>query len=490
MKKTIYFPLALFLFLTCVHNSLFAQNTSDALRLSLPGFSLNARSLGMGNAFTGVANDFSATYWNPAGIGMIENSEMTFSLSHTTTKDNSTYLENSTFYDNTSTNLDNVGFIFPFPTTQGSFVMALGYSKVNNYNAGLQYAGFNTQSSIINDWAPAEERFSYFPTSSYAYQLWLANVESTMSGNDWEYFYNSPIRKNLSQKGTLLENGGMNLWSVSASFEAAPELFLGATLNIIRGTYNYSNEYTEQDTKNYYSLSATPGYDFDYLRIEETIKEDIGGYNMILGMFYNFMEDGSFGISLHTPSYLSLRDDFRILRESSINSKFYTYDDPENITDPANFTEFEIATPFVFSFGASYRIQNFLLSASSEFTDWTQMEFTNITPDLEYLNRKIKETYRSALSYHLGMEYYIPYSTMIVRGGYMYLPSAYKKDPTSFDKKYITLGASFTLEESIVIDIAYANGNWNSFTDAPNVGYTIQEKITTHNIFATIAYRY
>ena len=98
--------------------SLNAQNTSDAVRLSLPGFSLNARSLGMGNAFTGVANDYSATYWNPAGIGMIENSEMTFSLSHNIANDNSTYLGNSLPYENTSSSLDNVGFIFPFPTTQ------------------------------------------------------------------------------------------------------------------------------------------------------------------------------------------------------------------------------------------------------------------------------------------------------------------------------------------------------------------------------------
>jgi hypothetical protein len=39
-----------------------AQFPEDALRFSTPGVGVGARSLGLGMAYTGVANDFSASY--------------------------------------------------------------------------------------------------------------------------------------------------------------------------------------------------------------------------------------------------------------------------------------------------------------------------------------------------------------------------------------------------------------------------------------------
>lgn len=41
-------------------------------------FGVGARACGMGEAFTGVADDFSAIYWNPAGISQIEDLEFNF----------------------------------------------------------------------------------------------------------------------------------------------------------------------------------------------------------------------------------------------------------------------------------------------------------------------------------------------------------------------------------------------------------------------------
>lgn len=41
-------------------------------------FGVGARACGMGEAFTGVADDFSAIYWNPAGIAQIKDLEFNF----------------------------------------------------------------------------------------------------------------------------------------------------------------------------------------------------------------------------------------------------------------------------------------------------------------------------------------------------------------------------------------------------------------------------
>src|SRR5438132_5016171 len=40
-------------------------------------FGAGARSLAMGSAFVGVADDASATYWNPAGLSQITRKEIT-----------------------------------------------------------------------------------------------------------------------------------------------------------------------------------------------------------------------------------------------------------------------------------------------------------------------------------------------------------------------------------------------------------------------------
>src|SRR5687767_4320158 len=52
---------------------LLAAGTSSAQFLKMGA---GARAAAMGNAFTAVADDVTATYWNPAGLGQIKNAQM------------------------------------------------------------------------------------------------------------------------------------------------------------------------------------------------------------------------------------------------------------------------------------------------------------------------------------------------------------------------------------------------------------------------------
>jgi long-subunit fatty acid transport protein len=201
------------------------------------------------------------------------------------------------------------------------------------------------------------------------------------------------------------------------------------------------------------------------------------------------------GIKIQTPTILSIEEKFRILRESIFatqtierDSRVY-YDEPDRNKPPYK-TRFDVTSPFQLSVGGSLYIENLLLSASSEFSDWTQMKFSDVPAQLQYLNTEIKERFRATLSYRAGAEYEFQDFPLSLRSGFMFFPSAYNNDPSSFAKKYVTIGAGYVLQDAFAIDIAYANGFWNSFTNAPNKGFTVQEKITTHTIFTTITYRY
>jgi len=485
----IYFSILFF----CVQFS-YAQFTSDALRLSSSGFGVSARSLGMGNSYTALANDYSSVFWNPAGLGQIQNSEISVNLSHFIFSDKSDYLTQKETFSNSTTNLNAVGFVFPLPTIRGSFVLALGYSQTTNFTTGLKFSGFNSNSSIIQDWAKDGDVFPLREDGyqSLAYQLWLANIDSVFNGTDWNYHFDSPIKKQLQQSGSILEDGGLDRWSISAAVEAAPQLFLGATLNIIRGKYGFIREYREEDTKGSYNLSP---FDFEKLSIQETIEEDIGGFDMQLGMLYNFGNHGSFGIKLQTPTLISTEERFRTLRTVKFTTAtpnrqaIETFDEPK-LSKPAYQTNYDITSPLVMSVGAAYYIGELLLSGSAEFSDWKQLSFSDIPPDLKYLNTEIKDRFQSTLGFRGGAEYQVPKTVFSLRGGFMLLPSPYKGDPSTFSKKYITGGLGALLEDAVAIDIAYALGCWDSFTDAPNKGFTVLEKITTHTVYTTLTYRY
>ena len=86
-----------------------------------PNTGTGARALGLGNAFTGIADDFTAVWWNPAGLGQIKKFELTGGFNHFNYSDDATFLGNTTNYSNSATNLNNLGFVCPFPNSKRKF---------------------------------------------------------------------------------------------------------------------------------------------------------------------------------------------------------------------------------------------------------------------------------------------------------------------------------------------------------------------------------
>src|ERR1043166_10043960 len=80
MKKTISISTLLFIFTLSLSLKTYSQFPEDVLRLSTPGFGVGARSIGLGMAYTGVANDFSAAYYNPAGLAQLRMNEVSVGL--------------------------------------------------------------------------------------------------------------------------------------------------------------------------------------------------------------------------------------------------------------------------------------------------------------------------------------------------------------------------------------------------------------------------
>ena len=112
----------------------FAQSAPDTPILTLglyhgPG----SRALGLGGAYTGVADDYTATYWNPAGLAQIKRIEFQGSLLQTGFSNSTRYYNTPWDANSNFTRLNNLGMVFPVPVYQGALTFAVGYNQVVDF---------------------------------------------------------------------------------------------------------------------------------------------------------------------------------------------------------------------------------------------------------------------------------------------------------------------------------------------------------------------
>lgn len=454
----------------------YSQFPEDALRLSFPGLGVGARSLGMGMAYTGVANDFSASYWNPAGLGQMHLNEVSLGMDNIGFNNTGSLYGAGQSFSNSATNLNSLGLVYAVPTAKGSFVIALGYGRQMDFTTGLSFRGFNPQSSIIQSWAPDGAGVTD-PSGNLAYELYLANFDTI--SHRWD----SKILNNVTQSGQVLEGGGLNHVSASAGVEAARDLYLGATLNFLTGSYTYTRNYNENDLNNTWSVLP---FDFSSLSLLETVESDISGFTANLGMLYKFGSNSRLGITIKTPSWITVRETYSQSGTSDFdNGDHFSYVVADGATN-----EYDITTPFVFSAGLSHSIADFMIAASIDYTDWSQMEFRNADQRLLNLNTDIKQIFGQTINMKVGGEYAFPMTGLRLRAGYAYFPSPYKGDPSSRDHKYITGGLGFIIQDAIAIDFAYAHGAWENFISNYDNTSVVNESVTTNNIVGTVSYRF
>jgi hypothetical protein len=416
-----------------------AQFLEDALRLDYGMLGSGARSLSMGTAFLPVSDDFSATFYNPAGLAQIREYEISAGLRHTGFRNNTSYLENTKKFTGSSTSLDNLGIVIPVPTIQGSLTFAIGYNRVNDFTQVSSFEGFNTNDSIIPDLYLSRREMSYY--------LYLSEEDGTTPFTGWLY-----------QLGSQLESGSVNNWSFSGGIEAVPNFFLGTTLNLISGTYKQTFTFEEEDIYDIYSSFPN---DLEYLYVEDTIDARLSGFNALFGGLYNALGILRIGATIRTPTRYSVDESYA----SRGLSRFTTPDEDGNNTYDDEFDgaiEYNVSSPWKFSTGAAVSMIGLTVSAALDYQDWTQLEFRNAPNSILAINRTIREELQPTTNIRLGAEYKFSLMPLALRGGYIYQPSPYRGAPSELDRQYLTAGVGFQIQDAINLDLAVVRGIWES----------------------------
>ncbi len=392
---------------------------------------VGGRALSMGSAYVAVADDYSATMWNPAGLTQLRRMELFTSLSHLQYSNQATYRDNTTTDKTTKTKLNSIGFAFPIPTYRGSLVFALGYNRIREFDAGLSFAWFNDSTRV-------------------------------------------------QQNYTEIEEGGMNNWVFAGAVEVTENVSLGATINFWRGKDDYHLNYLEDDILNKYY--------FQTYSADQQITTNYQATNFKLGLLYKFTRFLHFGATIATPVTLNAKESWsealkQVEDPDSPSSDF------EN-TASSNWN-YKLKSPFVFAAGASFSLlPNIVLSGDVEYTDWSQTRYASQPPTDEKFRKNLdfKQDFEATAVYRIGGEFTVPLINTQLRAGIMRQPSPLKLASTKADRNYLTVGGGVLLDKQVKVEFAWVHGWWER--DSSGLVNNLHEKIAIDKFFATMSIRF
>ena len=427
---------------------------------------VGARAMSMGGAYIGVSDDYSAMYWNPAGLGQVRRMEMNVGFSHNRASNSATFLGEKFDAENTFTRLNSIGFVFPVPTYRGSLVFGIGYNKIRDFDNTLEINGFNP-------------RYAAYPNK----------VIPTYPEEDG---FSTIIDDSLFQSQTLLEEGGLNHFTLSGALEVQENFYLGASINFVSGTDDYTIRFGEEDIFGIYNrpFDAATGIiaDLDYWNYEYGIISKFSATNIKIGALYRMGNAVRVGATIVTPTQYKITENWRESFE-----EFYDWGAEDPFERKGEF-QYTIQEPYSFGVGASLKFVNLMLSGGAEFKDWSQAKFRTEPPVAGIskgdINLRIKQDFKAVTKLHLGAEFYLPVIRARLRAGWSDVPSAYRYTNIVPDKEFLTAGISLLLDKQVMFDAGLVHGSWKQETTDDLTGVATLEERSFDKIIGTLSIRF
>ena len=451
LKTTVFFAGLLAL---C---SLFAQTPEEAVRFLENEEGTGVRAMAMGNAFSAVADDYTAIYWNPAGLALLTDSEIGADLTHVIFNNEATFGGFTQDGKNTYTKLKSLGLAYRFPTMRGGFSLGLGFQRAKDLDGILAFHGFNEIASDLS----FELEDDFGDTRLYTFD------------------------RNVFQSEEIAEKGDLNIWSVGAGMAMSPHFNLGAAVQFFTGKTDYLFDFYQEDLDNFYAQYPA---DFMTYELHQKIFSRLSGAGLKIGGLFHFNKEFRLGLSVDLPATI------RVHEKWSENDAL-TFDDyfVSETNTGLNEWDYAIRYPVKVSLGAALDFKQILLTANMSYRDWTQTRFEvpegyDMNDDYSSLvsqNGAFSEQFRPVWSWGAGGEYRT-LSGVSIRGGYRVVPSPQYGADETLNKRYFSAGVGFDLDETSSIHVTYVKGLWNRNTvDDLTPGGT-EEKLRTDRIVAGI----
>ena len=410
---------------------------------------VGTRSMAMGGAYVGIADDFTAVFFNPAGLAQIRQREMYLALSRSGFENRSTTGGFTATADVSNTHFTSLGFVFPWPVARGSFVLAAGVNRVNDFDWGLQVEG-SLDSLHIND------RFRH--------------------------------------------EGGLSVSTLAAAVDVSPSVSLGLAINIVSGQDEAGNEFISLDTQDYF-------FERRFVDREEFQDDYERAFTATLGAMLRMpREDPRFRLGLAVTTGATHEVSYTFLAPPDTAFSIVEFDDGTVFTAPGIKTRagYKLSLPLSIGLGGSYRpIPQLLLAAGLQATEWSQAEYTGADRAGLRTNADFETQYDDAIRWHVGAEYQMPRIGVDLRAGAYTDPMPFigPRDPARQEhpvtnplveaiqeRYFLTGGAGFYLEEAVRCDITFSRG---IYEQVEGEGATaLREEASIHRLQLGLAYRF
>jgi len=471
------------------------QYAFDALKYSFPYQTGTARFAGMGGAMGALGTDISCIGNNPAGIGMVRNSEFSASpsLFFNFTEagfNNTKYTEDKFVF-----NFGNIGAIYSkhfnkSKTTGLQFLnFGLAYQRTNNFNNNVYFTGTDSAFSLSQAFTDAAQGFvPAVLQDNFAGLAFRTNLIDTFAGssnyvnagmNNGQFKGFSRQNLNAGSTGDILLSGAINYGN---------KLFVGASFGISLLHYYRENNYTESDDKNL----NTP---FNQLRFKEVTDASATGVNVKVGVIYKPWDWFRVGFAFHTPTWYSVSEESYAELSTSFNTGSYSAESSRKLFD------YNLVTPWRIQASLGFiSFKRLAIGIEYEFADYTNINLRPSGPDFDDDNVYIDTAFSISNIIRLGAEFKLdPFK---VRAGYNFQSDPYRKTALLTNALHnISIGAGFKMvigknkkrERYLVFDLTYmitltsgeiSNNNYAVF---PRYAYL---KTGMHNIIGTVGFQF
>jgi len=407
-----------------------------------------ARALGMGGAQIAAVNDITAVVHNPAALARLNKLEIqlglnTFKTNLETDLRSSTQNGSGSISDNLTAQ-GTIGIAYPVPTDRGNLVFALAYNRVKDFTGTFRNDLYD----------------------EYAFQT---------ETEDWDGYVTEES----------IEKGGLKVISLAGAVDVAPNVSIGASVDIWTGRYQIDKRFLRNNYEGVDGVENTGD--------EESWLDVLGGEDNISAWSFKpsvlyFKKNFRFGAFMRLPMTFHIdQDNYEKYYTSNTGYFFNIHESSQPDTSDYYGFSYEIKAPMQLGFGLSLgQPGNRCLALDMLYENWKEAEDV----DFPYYFR---DKYRPTLTWRVGAEHYIPVLNIVGRVGYLRQPVNFKGPREDFygapgidvenERDYVTFGIGKNFDDNFQLDIGYIHGFWRL-----KEGYR-QDKETHNRIYASVTYR-
>ncbi len=501
----------------------YAQVPEDAIRYSWYPHNGSARNMAVGGVMGSLGGDITAAYVNPAGIGFYKTNEIVITPGLFSNNNQSSFRQSETVEKKQGFSLGPSGFILGFPKgkyNERSSAFSFAINQVANFNNVIRYKALNNYSTFSEQIAE-ELAKSGVPVADFLYTnssapytiapAWNSFLIDTSSINGVNRVRGAAENildsgQAISQEMIKRTKGG--IYELAFSFaENIKEKFLwGITVGIPIVYYKSDATFLEADT------SANVFNGFKSSSYRDVFKTTGAGINLKIGAIYRPADFIRLGLSLHTPTFMTLTDtrtvDISTVLESdsgtvqSYNETSLTY--TNGIPGESKYFQNSawkaiVSASYVFREVKDVSKQRGFISADIEYVNHRSSRFSSNNEEpteqermyYKSLNKVVKQQFKGTFNFRVGGE--IKFNTIMGRLGFAYYGNPYKDAALKGNQLLLSGGLGYR-NKGFFIDLTYVK----NISKDISVPYRLEDRANTFaslknnqgNIIATFGVKF